>query len=187
MKYIPRIVVLTTIMLTLFVCGCKSKVPKPIDYNKTASIKVGMSYKDVVKILGTEGIDQTPNGQIYIWDFHYGSKNYTGQAKLFFNNGKYIGYATTGFIPGDFGLICELLDPEKDSYKTVVQKYGKDAGTVLTGGKSYIWKIVAPGRLADGTSYHVLFKHGKVIEKDEKYTPCSPHFPNERNSGRIDK
>ena len=180
-------------MLILFVCGCKSKVLKPIAYSKTASVKVGMSYKEVVKILGKEGVDQTPNGKIYIWDFKsigYPPLHITpkiGQAKVLFNNGKYVGYSITGAVPNDFLQVVECLTPKQDSYEKLIQAYGKAGRSELIGGKSYIWKIVAPGRLADGTSYHVLFKNGKVIEKDDKYTPSRPHFPNERNSGRIDK
>lgn len=150
----------------LLISGCKGKIfaPKPVTLAETAGVKVGMSYSDVVKLLGREGLDEAPNGKIYTWTLG------SGKATFLFNNDKYVRYSTTGTMPGDFGQKCMGLNRGQDNYEKVVQILGQE-GKEITGGKSYVWVNKADGPPIDGTSFRVLCQDGKVIEKDETKTP----------------
>lgn len=160
------IALLLLIPAFLLICGCKSKLstPKPVTSTNTASIKVGMPYSEVVKIIGREGVPETINGKLYTWELG------SGTAMFQFVENRYIRFSTSGTMPADFEQKTAGLKPGQDDYQKIAQLLGKE-GKEMVGAKAYVWMNGAPGTATSGIAFRVICQDGKVLEKDESHTP----------------
>lgn len=170
------IVILLLLILPamLLVCGCSSRNPNVITKNAVLRVKVGMSYPEVVKALGSKGAVET-NGKIF--NFSNYAVPPTGKMVFLFKQGKIIHYFTKGEYGGsqDFYWKMKSLRLGKDGYNEVKDQLGRD-GIEVVGAKSYVWTIDDPGTTMNGKKLHVIVQDGKVIDLDDNTTVNSENW-----------
>ena len=149
------------------ICGGNALAQSPpkdfsnVDYER---VRLGMSYPEIVKILGGEGVDL--GIAFYIWK--------DDNLKVGFQKNKW--YGTSLINPGKTGPAYDRLDseiqklvqagkrPETLSYKDVVRVVGKPGEKYDV--KRYEWKNSMKARV------WIDFKEGKAIEKQAMGFPA---------------